>query len=93
MERMDMGSIILGIFPNLKVEKQLLHYNESSTIMLYTDGLIELLNPVINDAINTIENTIVSEPNNVQLIEEIKNKFVNGKALKDDICLISMNVK
>lgn len=93
MKRMDKGSIILGIFPNLKVEKQLLHYTESSTIMLYTDGLIELINPVINDAINTIETLIVSKPNNVQLIEDIKNKFVNGKALKDDICLISLNVK
>lgn len=93
MNRMDEGSIILGIFPNLKVDKQLFHYNDPSTIMLYTDGLIELINPVINDAIHTVENIIVAEPDNLQLINEIKKKFVNGKTLKDDICLITVNVK
>lgn len=93
MNRMDEGSIILGIFPNLKVDKQLLSYKEPTTIMLYTDGLIELINPVINEAIQTIEDIVVREPNNVQLIEEINKKFVNGKELKDDICLIAVNVK
>lgn len=93
MKRMDEGSIILGIFPNLKVNKQLFHYNDPSTIMLYTDGLIELINPEINKAINRIENIIVSKPGNLQLMEEIKKKFVNGTALKDDICLIAVNVK
>ncbi|MEC1694999.1 GAF domain-containing SpoIIE family protein phosphatase [Schinkia azotoformans] len=93
MKRMDEGSIILGIFPNLKVDKQLIHYNEPSTIMLYTDGLTELINPVINDAIHTVENIIIGEPDNLQLIEEIKKEFVNGKTLKDDICLITVNVE
>lgn len=93
LKRMDEGSILLGIFPEIKVNKQQFVYNNSSTVVLYTDGLIELINPVIGESIRVIEDVLMTEPNNIRLIEEIQKSYVNGKILKDDICLISINAK
>ncbi|HHY74382.1 MAG TPA: SpoIIE family protein phosphatase [Bacillus bacterium] len=91
--RMEEGCLILGIFPEIQVNKQQFIYKDPSTVLLYTDGIIELITPVVNEGIKELENILTANPNNGGLIEEIQRKYVNGKALKDDVCLISINVK
>lgn len=93
ISRMDEGSILVGIFPEINVTKQQIFYKDFSTVLLYTDGIIELINSVGNDSTQVLEKLVVENPNNIELIEEIKKKFVDGKTLKDDVCLISINMK
>lgn len=93
IQRMDEGCLILGIFPDVHVTKHQFRYKGPSTVLLYTDGIIELIHPVINDGIQILENMLAAQPNNMKLIEEIQSKYVNGQSLQDDVCLISINIK
>ncbi|RHW36583.1 response regulator [Lysinibacillus yapensis] len=42
---LDQGSTAIGFFEEIKVEKQILHYEKDVQIILFTDGLLEAIAP------------------------------------------------
>lgn len=90
VRRLDEGSLVLGIFPNIQVNKQEVRYTEGVTGLLFTDGLLELISPMIDEGLQTLEDIMESKQDLTAIINEIHSKYIEDKALKDDICLMSI---
>lgn len=90
---LDEGCLPLGIFPEVNVKKGKISYQESTTVLLYTDGLVDLINFSIQDGIDTLAANVLNQPNSQALTEEIQAKYVDGKTLTDDVCFIAFSAK
>lgn len=86
---LDKGSVPIGILESPSVEKGTFFYNGNVEILLYTDGLLELLSK------NKLRETIADYKNNStpKLSQHILHSIDLSKSLPDDLCMVSVIIK
>lgn len=86
---LDKGSVPIGILESPSVEKGTFFYNGNVEILLYTDGLLELLSK------NKLRETIADYKNNSTpiLSQHILHSIDLSKSLPDDLCMVSVIIK
>lgn len=95
MEALDVGTFVLGAFSNMPISKGVLTYKEKDKIILYTDGLLEVISesPILS---KKLLGKYVSEYHwlkNKDLINQLKDDFILAENhLVDDVCFISITL-
>ncbi|MCM3389437.1 fused response regulator/phosphatase [Ureibacillus chungkukjangi] len=90
---LDQGSCAIGFFDDIKVEKQILHYEKEAQIVLFTDGLLEAINPDEFEAEDRVKKLTQQKWSGSQmLLDELlpKEKQTNQP---DDMCLVLLNIQ
>lgn len=85
------GSLPIGLVPNLDVEKGIVHYEENSTFLLYTDGLTESPNHPDILRLKDVEDEFIAgnqKKKTSVLLEEMLVSRMKHSQIKDDICII-----
>ncbi|WP_017754206.1 GAF domain-containing SpoIIE family protein phosphatase [Calidifontibacillus oryziterrae] len=84
------GCLPLGIFPDLNAKKGTIYYDEAATLLLYTDGLIDLIDPSIEKGIEILKSLLENQSNSIEVIRDIQTTYINGKVLTDDVCFVAL---
>ncbi|MDN4493225.1 fused response regulator/phosphatase [Ureibacillus aquaedulcis] len=90
---LNQGSCAIGFFDEIKVEKQIIHYGKEAQIILFTDGLLEAVDPDEFVAEERIKNLSQQKWSGSQgLLDELlpKEKQINQP---DDMCLVLLKVQ
>ncbi|MFC7686725.1 SpoIIE family protein phosphatase [Ureibacillus sp. GCM10028918] len=90
---LNQGSCAIGFFDEIKVEKQIIHYQKEAQIILFTDGLLEAIAPDEFEAEERIKNlTQQTWSGSEMLLDELlpKEKQQNQP---DDMCLVLLKVQ
>ena len=93
IEPLNQGSCAIGFFEEIKVEKQIIHYEKEAQIVLFTDGLLEAIAPDESMSEVRIRNLSQQKWSDSQLLlDELlpKDKQSNQQ---DDMCLVLLNVQ
>jgi phosphoserine phosphatase RsbU/P len=89
VSELDKGSVPIGILESPSLEKGTIFYNGNVEILLYTDGLLELISK--NNLRETIENYKKSSTS--KLSQYILNSIDLSKSFPDDLCMVSVIIK
>lgn len=95
LEILEEGTFILGAFPNMPISKGVLSYDEHAKIILYTDGLLDVIhpNPITSKHHLTqyfIENASLSNDTFIQKL--IDDYQLDQAKLADDVCCIAISI-
>ncbi|WP_054938856.1 SpoIIE family protein phosphatase [Paenibacillus ihuae] len=86
----------IGLIPELKAEKQTIHYKGPVRLLLYTDGLIEspgrLLKNQMNQVLEVMRGTR-EEPISIVMDTLLASGKGDKQMEQDDICLICMEIQ
>lgn len=88
------GCCAIGLFENLDVTKGTIAYKEDVKIMLYTDGLSEMLmddgDVQLNKLVGELANKQIVDP--LEHVQQVLAEHTNG-IQKDDICIVRIFTK
>jgi phosphoserine phosphatase RsbU/P len=86
---LDKGGVPIGILESPPLEKGTFFYNGNVEILLYTDGLLELLNK------NKLKDMVAEYIDNstTKLSKHILHAIDVSKSLPDDLCMVSVIIK
>lgn len=92
--RLERGSLPVGLLSDFSVEKEVLSYQTSARIVLYTDGLIEGKNQAALQVIDKLQQFFSRHhhTSTAKAKELAIQTFVTGKK-KDDVCLLVITVR
>ncbi|WLR52739.1 SpoIIE family protein phosphatase [Bacillus tianshenii] len=91
---LDTGTIMIGAFPSIPIEKGELHYDQAAKIVLYTDGLMDALHPSPIQSLKMIQHSLREHEHdkNNTLISKITQSCNRSLSSNDDICIIAVSL-
>lgn len=92
------GGLVIGVSPDYKYEQTRIHLDHGDTLVFYTDGITEALNPEIEEfGVQKLLDIILGYP--YHTAEELRNhiyeaviSFAEGEFQYDDITLIVLQI-
>ncbi|WML48779.1 fused response regulator/phosphatase [Neobacillus sp. PS3-34] len=88
------GSCAVGFFPQMKVEKSVIHFQDHIQLLLYTDGVMEALDHIGEDGLQLLEEAASSKWLELKTGNPID--YVLPKTLHhnqpDDMCVLTVQV-
>ncbi len=87
---MTSTTIPVGITSEMPLKKEVFAYDSSAVLVLYTDGLLELISPSTQKATKTLKEYVGEKflEGSKTLIKDIENKFIAYEASDDDVTLL-----
>lgn len=95
LEVLDVGTFILGAFPNMPISKGIVTYTEHAKVILYTDGLLDAIGTCPIESKKCLSQYVAKYCglNNAvfvqQLVEDVQ---LAQRQLVDDVCFISITL-
>lgn len=90
---LNQGSCAIGFFEEIKVEKQIIHYQKEAQIILFTDGLLEAIAPDEFEAEERIKRLAQQKWGTSQLLLDELLPKEKQKNQPDDMCLVLLKVQ
>ncbi|KGR75719.1 SpoIIE family protein phosphatase [Ureibacillus sinduriensis] len=90
---LNQGSCAIGFFEEIKVEKQIIHYQKEAQIILFTDGLLEAITPDEFEAEERIRTLSERKWSTSQLLLDELLPKENQTNQPDDMCLVLLKVQ
>lgn len=92
------GGLVIGVFPEYNYEETMIHLDPGDTLVFYTDGITEALNPQTEEfGEQKLLDIIINYP--YQRAEELRNhiydamiRFTQGESQYDDLTLIILQI-
>lgn len=85
---LDKGSCAVGFFSEIEVQKTVIAYEKSMQMVLYTDGLLEMLENTVDDGTEIMKTALFNHPlTPEQLVENILPPEAREHQ-HDDMCLL-----
>ncbi|MFC4779550.1 SpoIIE family protein phosphatase [Paenibacillus sp. GCM10023252] len=83
------GCCAIGFFEDIEIVKGSISYEQSAKIMLYTDGLLEMMEGNVEDGVQQLISELkhMEEAELAQLPQAIQEELSNNRQ-PDDICLV-----
>jgi sigma-B regulation protein RsbU (phosphoserine phosphatase) len=85
----------LGIFSEITVKKKNIKYERSASSVLYTDGLVDLMDLSINNGMKYMGELLQERTTKMEedLFIFVKSKVTNFEDQPDDVCFITIDCK
>lgn len=91
---LDQGSCAVGFFPSMDIEKGMIEYGEGAKIILYTDGLLDLLDGPEEDKLEQLVNNMQDHHElALPAFMEQLIPLANPDTQNDDMCLLKIQIK
>ena len=95
LEALDVGTFILGAFPNMPISKGIVTYSEYAKVIVYTDGLLDAIGACPIESKKYLSQHVIKycELNNESYIQQLVEDFqLAQRQLADDVCFISITL-
>ncbi|MFD2611813.1 SpoIIE family protein phosphatase [Paenibacillus gansuensis] len=86
---LSQGSSAVGFFETIEVTPGLMEYTDRAKILLYTDGILEQLDPE-EDQIEAMSRLAVQHADSS--LEQIRERFFTGQEKQDDMCFVMIDL-
>ncbi|MCS6886524.1 MAG: PP2C family protein-serine/threonine phosphatase [Acidobacteriota bacterium] len=92
IQQLTCGGTVLGLFPQLSYDEETIELTEGDTLFMFTDGIIEMTNPLGEEfGIDRLKRIIKEAPSPkeaIQVISEQLKSFSAGASQTDDMTLV-----
>ncbi|BBW96117.1 PP2C family protein-serine/threonine phosphatase [Geobacillus icigianus] len=95
IQELDKGGLAIGSPFSLPFEKGVVHYDKQARLLLYTDGILEEIQPSILQSMETIRTCtqMCRHLPDKRFLERLMNEGPPLAAPADDICLLSITLR